>query len=162
MSRWPGNSPSPTDRYGFEENGNGTRRPVIIDFRTPATELEASEEPEPEDTLPYELIRMFRWLFENCVLRVDGKLYTAEGIAMRMCCLASLLRLPPVDAMPFEQIANHCGVTRAAVSKAMLELTTITGIRSCHQRSDEVRVVYRKRAIEVHARRKMGSDCYDS
>lgn len=97
---------------------------------------------------------MFRWLFEHCVLREDGRIHIAAGIAMRMCSLASLLRLHPVDAMIFEQIANHCGVTRAAVSKVMLDLSAVTGMRSCHLRSDATRAVYRERAIKVYKRRK--------
>lgn len=153
MSRWPCNNFPSTQAYGFEQNRDGTCRPVAVDFNTPATELEAAEEPEPEGALPYEQIRMFRWLFEQSVLRADGKIHAAVGIAMRMCCLASLLKMSPVDAMTFEQIANHCGVTRAAVSKVMLDLSTITGIRSCHQRSDDTRAVYRQRAIEVHQRK---------
>lgn len=156
MSHWLCNNPSPTQVYGFEQNGDGTCRPIAVDLDTPVTELEAAEEPELEDTIPYEQIRMFRWLFEQSVLRADGKIHAAAGIAMRMCCLASLLRMPPVDAMTFEQIADHCGVTRAAVSKVMLDLSTITGIPSCHQRSDDTRAVYRQRAVEVHARIRKG------
>lgn len=128
MSRWLYSNPSEAEEYGFKVNGSGTGRPVAVDFRTPTTELERSGESElePEETLPHGQVRMFRWLFEQRVLREDGRIHVAAGIAMRMCCLASLLRLYPVDAMTFEQIANHCGVTRAAVSKVMLDLGMVT------------------------------------
>lgn len=54
MSRWLCNNPCEAEGCGFEVDGSGTGRPVAVDFRTPATELERSEEPEPEDVLPYE------------------------------------------------------------------------------------------------------------
>ncbi len=140
--------------YGYEPDADGVYHPVAMDFRTPATELDQSENAQAEDERLHEQVKMFRWLFEQYALRTDGELHSATGIAIRVCCLASLLGLSPVEGMTFKQIARHCGVTRAAVSKAMLDLSFVTGIRSRQQRSDDARYAYRQRAIQVHARQK--------
>ena len=151
--KWRLDTTAQPEGYGYETGGDKGCHPVAVDFRTPATELELSEELLLEDR-QHEQVRMFRWLFDQCVLRMDGELHTPAGIAIRMCCLASLLQLHPLDGVPFNQIAQHCGVTRAAVSKTMLDLSVITGIHSRQQRSERARCAYRKRAVEVHARNK--------
>jgi len=156
--KWRLDTTAQPEGYGYEAGGEEGSHPVAVDFRTPATELELSEELSLEDR-QHEQVRMFRWLIEQCVLRMDGELHTPAGIAIRMCCLASLLQLHPLDGVPFNQIARHCGVTRAAVSKTMLDLSVITGIRSRQQRSEDARSAYRKRAVSVHARDK---GCVDS
>ncbi|MGC9451676.1 MAG: hypothetical protein ACP5I4_09530 [Oceanipulchritudo sp.] len=139
----------------YEYDGAGRRNRVAVDFDNPATELGDLEEEgiAGAGACSEEAVAVLRRLFELCALRSDGKLHTPKGMALRMCCVASLLQIYPIDGVPFPEIARHCGLTRAAVSKTMLELTELTGIRSRQQRSDRARRVYRKRAIAVHARR---------
>lgn len=141
-----------SDWYEYDETGR--REQVAVDFLDPAAELEKLEERYPEEGAhSREAFEILRRLFELCALRSDGKLHSAKGMAMRLCCMASLLQIYPIDGVMFPEIARHCGMTRAAVSKTMLELTALTGIRSRQQRSDRARRVYSRRAIEVHARR---------
>jgi len=139
----------------YQYDGTGRRERVAVDFANPAAELEDLEEAGfPQGgTYPGEMAEILRKLVELCALRSDGKLHSPKGMSMRLFCLASLLQIYPIDGVPFPEIARHCGLTRAAVSKTMLELTELTGIRSRQQRSDRARRVYRKRAIAVHARR---------
>lgn len=145
------------ERHAYEYDGERSC-PVAVDFHNPASELENAEDPPELDNLPPEMVQMFRWLFDICAVRADGKLHSPEGMAMRLCSLASLLQLWPLDTLSLKQIGEHCGLTRAAVSKTMLELTTITGIRSRQQRSPQARWSYSQRAIAVHARAKEKPD----
>lgn len=141
------------ERHAFEYDGDRSC-PVAVDFHNPATALEDREDPPEQDNLPPELVQMFRWIFDICAVRADGKLHSPEGMAMRLCSLASLLQLWPIDGRSLKEIGEHCRMTRAAVSKTMLEMTAITGIRSRQQRSPQACWAYSQRAIAVHARAK--------
>lgn len=138
----------------YQDDGAGRLERVAVDLKNPADSLEEREEVVTPVVGGHskEAAAILRRFFELCSLRSDGRLHTPEGMAMRLCCLASLLQVPPMEGVPFMRIAEHCGLTRAAVSKTMLELSTLTGIRSRQQRSDRARLAYSRRAFEVHAR----------
>lgn len=139
-------------RVGWcEYDHAGHSKFVAVDLEDPGSLLESFEKGEvPLDHPAREIIHRF---FRMCAIRNDGKLQTPQGMAMRLCCLASLMQIYPIDGIPFREIASHCGLTRAAVSKTMLELSEMTGIRSRQQRSNHARRAYSRRAKEVHERR---------
>lgn len=143
----------------FEYDQDGHPKAIAVNLEDPATLLESLDEvdtedeeceEEPVDHKGREIVHRF---FRLCAVRSDGKLHTPVGMALRLCCLASLLKVYPMDGMPFQDIARHCGLTRAAVSKIMLELSEITGIRSRQQRTNSARRAYSRRAYAVHRRR---------
>ncbi len=137
------------DEYGFTNGGNDHHNGPITQF--PYDELDREpDEPESEASKYAEgLIEILSFIIGDHPGAEDSPF----GISARALALAFMLRGTDLTGDKLDSltaIAKHCGVTKQALSHAVLGLRDAAGWLHCrHHKSEESRSTFRASAKEA-------------